>query len=161
MSRVAIVLSVERVVDDGGAGVDLKVGPMFPATVPHFSDPGEDSPPLPGDSVALDESSGSSGAEHATGYADTKNAGIAQPGEKRLYARDENGNVVSTFYLKRDGSIELTAERFVFKGDVRIEGKLDTTGEVTAKAGTVAAVKLTTHEHLSPVGPTQGPTPGT
>lgn len=161
MSRVAIIMSVERVVDDGGPGLDIKVGPMQPATVPHFADPGDDSCPLPGDSVALDESSGSSGAEHATGYADTKNAGIAKPGEKRFYSRDTDGKVLSSIYMKNDGTVELTAKVFVFKGDVKIEGKLDTSGEVTAKAGTPAAVKLSTHKHLTPMGPSQSPTPGT
>lgn len=180
MSRLAIVLSVERVQDDGGHGVDVKCDPSGGnlITAPHFTSPGEDSLPLAGDSVGLSASSDS--AEHAAGYADTRNTGVAQPGEKRIYARDADGVVVASVYLRGDGKVEIEAPAgLTIRGDVRIEGKLDTTGaiaaagavtadgavsskqEVTAKAGTPGAVKLSTHSHLSGTGPTQPPTPGT
>lgn len=32
---------------------------------------------------------------------------LAQPGEKRIYATDQNGNVILHFYMKSDGTIEL------------------------------------------------------
>jgi hypothetical protein len=161
MSRVAIVLSVERVSDEGGHGVDVKCDPNGGdfITAHHYADPGEDSLPLPGDSIGLSASSDSE--EHGVSYADTRNAGITVPGEKRIYARDNAGNVVGSLYLRGDGTAELACASLVIKGDVRIEGKLDTTGEVTAKAGSPQAVALTTHTHLTPIAPTQPPTPGT
>jgi hypothetical protein len=171
MSRVAIVLSFERVVDDGGQGVDVKVDPGGDSiTVPHFADPGDDSCPLPGDTAALGESSGA-GAEHATGYADTRNAGKALAGEKRLYARAADGTVKVELWLKRDGSIVISNGQGSFAmetgGNVTINGvTIDTGGnvraggEVTAKVGP-QQVSLSTHSHLSGTGPTQPPTPGT
>lgn len=41
-----------------------------------------------------------------------------------------------------------------------VEGDIECTGEITAKSQTLP-VKLSTHTHLSSVGPTQSPTPGT
>lgn len=53
------------------------------------------------------------------------------------------------------------------EGDLHVEGALDVSGaitaglEITAKAGTPGAVKLSTHQHPSGVGPTGAPIPGT
>lgn len=167
MSRVAVVLSFDRVASDSeGHGVDVKADPggAAPVTVPHFADPGDDSCPLPGDFVALESSSGA-GAEHATGYADVQNAGKALAGEKRIYARDGAGGVVVELWLKGDGSIVLSNQAGSFElapnGDVTISGSLHAKGEVTAKAGTPQQVTVTQHLHGTGVGPTTAPTPGT
>lgn len=167
MSRVAVLLSFERV-NDGGHGADVKVDPNggSPVTAPHFACPGDDSFPLAGDYVALEDSSGS-GAEQATGYADVRNAGKARAGEKRIYARDASGATVVEVWLKNDGSIVISNASGSFtlapSGVVAIngvtidaQGNISTTGEVTAKG-----IALSTHVHTSaaPSSPTSGPLP--
>lgn len=172
MSRIAQVLSFDRVSDASGEGADVKVdaGDVDPVTVPHFGAPGQDAAPLPGDYVALTDSSGS-GAEQAVGYADVQNGGVALPGEHRIYARSEDGTTVCQVYARRDGSVLIgnDAGEFVMSpnGDVTINGVVITAsgsirapGEVTAMAG-ASAVNLSTHIHPTGIGPTSPPTPGT
>jgi hypothetical protein len=173
VSGVAIVVSFERVNDDDGHGIDVKcdVGGDT-ITVPNFSVPGIDAPPLEGDSVALSESHGS-GAEQAVGYEDTRNAGSAAGGEIRLYARDADGAPMCTIWLRGDGRVQLSNENGSFEmaanGNVTIngavidaDGNITTPGEVTAMdASPSTSVKLSTHVHGSGVGPTTAPTPGT
>lgn len=171
MSRVAEVLASERVVEEGAHGVDVKCDPGGDTlTAPHFADPGDDSQPLPGDFVALETSSGS-GLEQATGYADVKNEGKAQPGEKRIYARDASGAVMVELWLRGDGSlvidngsgkVELAAGGDVTINGVVIDasGNVKAPGEVTAMA-TGPGVKLSKHKHPTGVGPSSEPIPGT
>lgn len=174
MSRVVEVLDSTRVNDEGGHGLDVKCDPGGGAnvTAPHFADAGDDGRPLPGDFAALEDSSGS-GAEHATGYADVRNAGKAAPGEKRIYARDPQATPVCEVWLKGNGTIVITNDQGSFEmapnGDVTINGvKIDASGnvtapgEVTAKAASPAtSVTLSQHIHPHPMGPTSAPTPGT
>lgn len=171
MSREAIVKTILRVhTDEEGHGLDLVVDPGGgdTITVPHYANPGDDSAPLPGDSVALAEAGT---REAAVGCADTQNAGKAQPGEKRLYARDAGGAVVVEVYLQRDGSITLGNSvggiRIKPNGEVEINGVTISTagavsapGEVTVMASS-APVKVSTHLHPTGVGPSGSPTPGT
>ncbi len=171
MSRVAEVLASERTVDEGAHGVDVKCDPGGDTiTAEHFSDPGDDSQPLRGDFVALSDSSGS-GCEAAVGFADVKNQGKAKPGEKRIYARDASGAVKVELWLKGDGSLVIDngsgQVELASSGDVTINGvvidasgNIQAPGEVTAMAAG-PAVKLSTHLHGTPLGPTQPPTPGT
>ena len=74
--------------------------------VEMFQSAGDDSPPLPGDNVAL-VGSQRQGGRLAVGVIDNKNAGTAIAGEKRIYARDSAGAVVSELHLKADGSFIL------------------------------------------------------
>ncbi len=150
MGRIAEVLSSRRTSDEGGHGLDVVCDPGGGAniTAPHFACPGDDSAPLPGDYAALEDSSGT-GAEQCTGYADVRNAGVALPGEKRIYARDTGGDVVAVIYLKRNGDV-------VINGAV-----ISPAGEVTAKTGTPTSVTLTGHIHSTPFGPSSPPTAGT
>lgn len=106
MSRIAVVVSSERIDDDTGHGLDVTVDPGGTNTtrVEHYAAPGDDSTPLPGDFAALGESSGT-GGEHCTGYADVQNAGKTAPGEKRIYARDATGAFKGEVWLKGDGTI--------------------------------------------------------
>ncbi|KKK61825.1 hypothetical protein LCGC14_3010450, partial [marine sediment metagenome] len=85
----------------------------------------------------------------AVGYLDTKNPGIAVSGEKRLYGRDENGAIVSSVHLKRDGSISMSTGAGSFEmradGTVIINGlEISPNGEIKTAAGIV----LGTHTHL-------------
>src|SRR5688500_13212181 len=76
-------------------------------TAPHFANAGDDSPPLPGDYAVLVDASGA-GAMNAVGYADVRNVGEAEPGEKRIYARDADGAPAVSLWLKGDGTLVIT-----------------------------------------------------
>lgn len=86
---------------------------------------------------------------------------IAIPGlhsaSAKLPAAADRGLVIThkqvTFHLQ-DDRVSVTASNFELDGD------LEVTGEITAKSAT-APVKLSTHLHPTPVGPTSQPTPGT
>ena len=172
MSRIAIVISSERVIDEGAHALDVKCDPNDGETLTaaHFADSGDDSPPLPGDTVALEDSTGA-GAEQVSGYIDPLNAGVALPGEKRIYARDEDGNIVAEIHIKRSGSILIENGEGTFEiadsGTVTIngvtidpDGNINAPGDVTAKADSTP-VKLSTHLHPTAMGPSGAPTPGT
>lgn len=172
MGRVAIVLSFERGTEkDGTPRVDVKCDPGGGAniTAEHFTAAGEDAPPLPGDAVSLGESNGS-GLEVATGYQDPKNAGKAEPGEHRVYARNPDGTVMCEIHLKGAGAIELSNDKGHFKlgadgvadingAKIDTQGNITTPGDVTAMS-LAAPVKLSTHLHPTGMGPSGPPTPG-
>ncbi len=166
MGATAVVISFERVVDDNGSGVGVKVdtGGESPVTAEHFDSCGEDSPPLPGDFAAINDAPGC-GAQSISGYVDPKNAGTALGGEKRIYARDpDDGSVVAEIWIKGSGDVAVTSiksgGKIILNGvEIDQQGNVTTPGEVTAKLGT-APVKLSTHLHNSGTGPTASPTPG-
>lgn len=180
MGRVAEVLSTKRVNDEDGHGVDVTCDPGGGqnVTAALFAASGDDSPPLRGDFVALEDSSGT-GVEHVVGCADVRNAGTAANGEKRLFARDANGAVKIQLWLKGDGtlvighgngSIEMAADGAVTinglvidpDGNVTTPGEIAADGEVTAMAASPGtSVKVSTHLHPHPMGPTSAPQPGT
>lgn len=180
MGRLAEVLGSQRTSDEAGEGLDVQVDPggSSPKTVPHFADPGDDSCPLPGDFVALEDSDGS-GAEQATGYADTKNAGRAKPGEAGRVGRNAQGKIVCSWYLLEDGTVVISNDNASFRmaqdgtvtingvkidkdGNVSGPGTIAADGEITAKAGNPAtSVTLTQHVHIDGMGGTQPPTAGT
>lgn len=60
----------------------------------------------------------------------------------------------SVVFHLQDDKVTITASTFEIEGDLLVHG------EVTAKS-TTAPVKLSTHIHPTPVGPTSSPTPGT
>lgn len=161
MGRIAIVIATERVVDEGAHALDVVCDPNGGnlVTASHFSACGEDAPPLNGDTAALEDSTGA-GAEQVAGYIDTRNAGVAAPGEKRIYARDAAGSIVAEIHLKGSGSIRIenSAGGFLEIGDsgtVTINGvTIDSTGnivapgEVTAMA-IAAPIALSKHTHAT------------
>jgi hypothetical protein len=127
--KLAKVVSFERrgaeedvVVDTGGGAL---------VTAAHLAGAGEDSPPLPGDVAALDDSSGS-GNQQVTGYHDPLNTGKADEGEKRIYGRNAAGETVGEIWI-RDGSLLVQAKI----GDNEISLTLDLdTGIATLKTPT-------------------------
>lgn len=167
MGRVAEVLSFERVTDESGARVEeVKVDPGGDAitTAEHFAPSGDDSPPLPGDFAALEDTEGA-GREQCIGYHDPKNEGKAATGECRRYARDANGVPVCEWWLRANGDVEITSikagGKVVINGvEIDQQGNVIAPGEVTAM-GAAAPVKLSTHLHPTAMGPTSPPTPGT
>lgn len=165
-SKTGIVQLFERVVEDGAPLVEVQVdaGGGELLTLEQVDPCGDDSPPLPGDYVAISESTGS-GAARTAGFADPKNPGKALGGEKRLYARDAGGTPVAELWLKGNGDIAITSikggSKITLNGvEIDQQGNITTPGDVTAKLG-AAPVRLSTHQHPTGVGPSGPPTPGT
>lgn len=69
-----------------------------------YAPSGDDSPPLPGDRILIFKVDGT--GNYAISGILTKSQG-AEPGEKKLYSRDSNGDVQAVIYLKGDGTIEI------------------------------------------------------
>ena len=108
MGVIAIVQSFVRVVRNEAKISDVQVDPGGGAniTAEHFSAPGDDSHPMPGDYVAISKVGGT-GRTVATGYLDPLNDPVAAVGEKRSYSRDGDGAIVAEVWLKADGEITI------------------------------------------------------
>jgi hypothetical protein len=106
MGKIGTVVGTEDTED----GLDVVADPGGGANVSseHFGPTGDGSKPLPGDAVALEDSSGA-GRGQAVGYHDPDNESPAAPGEVFRYGRDASGNVVCSFHLKGDGTLVVTA----------------------------------------------------
>jgi hypothetical protein len=135
-------------------------------------DVGDDSHPIPGiDEATVVESAGA-GNVQAIGYSDPRNAGKTAPGEKRLYVRDEDGELVAEFWLKHDEAvieafkadypirIVTTGPVILDSPDVRLS---DAAGAQVARvgdliAGSVSALSATAGLPITPVPPAL-PTP--
>lgn len=139
-------------------------------TAYHFTAPGTDAPPLPGDLVYLGDDQGRGNAQ-AVAYQDPKNQGVAAKGEHRIYARAPDGSPVAELWLKGDGSIlvrsvlagssaELGADGSISLANATGGLAVDAAGNVTATTplGTFGAG---THTHTTPFGPSGPPIPGT
>lgn len=173
MGGIARVVGVERSTVDGVPVVNVIADPGGEANAnyEHFAPAGDDSPPLPDDAVAYVDGEGE-GQALAAGYNDTKNAGTAAPGEKRIYGRTPDGTLVNEFWLKGDGSFVYTdiknGKSLEFKdgklnvdGDIVATGSVSADGEVTANAS-ATPTKLSTHKHpTAGNGPPSPPIPGT
>lgn len=141
MGIVSEVLSAEGkdIKSDRGSGDNV--------TAQHFSAPGDDALPLPGDYSALSGASGT-GRQTSVGYRDKKDNAKAKPGEKRMYARSESGDVSVEVWLKNSGEAEITNGQGVFtlepSGDFVINGvRITKDGDIIAANG----VSLTKHTH--------------
>lgn len=78
-------------------------------TVDRFTSPGEDASPLVGDvtvSIPVQRSGGGASAA----YLDVKNEPKAAPGERRTYARNADGEVVSEIWQRNNGNIDIILE---------------------------------------------------
>jgi hypothetical protein len=167
MGTTAVVQSFERVSDEDGEGVDVKIETAGEDNVDeaeHFANVGDDAPPLKGDFAAVSEAPGA-GSLRVAGYVDSKNPGKALGGEKRIYARSADGAPVAEIWLHGDGLVEITAlapgGRYkIGKVEIDQDGNIKTPGEVTAKADTPAMVTLTQHIHPTGTGPSGPATPG-
>jgi len=99
-------------------------------TGPHFQGSGLDGQPLPGDYVVLVPGP-ETGSYLLAGYIDPKNAGVARPGDVRLYCRDGNGNVVGELHMANDGEPDwqATAGALIARAD-RVDAALNALGTV-------------------------------
>lgn len=176
MGRIAKLLSFVRGEKNGAKVSDVKADPGGGAnvTAQHFASPGDDSHPLPGDYVAMAGARGT-GRENAVGYIDPTNEPKAGPGEKRIYARDENGAVVVEVWLKNDGTATLVnAEGSVTlapSGSIKgVNGggqfELQAGGDFVANGATMTTdgdvvtsdgISLRTHVHIGNLGVNTSP----
>ena len=85
---------VDAIIDPGG--IPMK-------TSENFSAAGDDSHPLPGDYAAAVGIQRSGGAV-VVGYVDPENAGITQPGGKRIYSRNTESEIQGQLWLKNDST---------------------------------------------------------
>lgn len=181
MGLISIVRSIARLVRDGANLTELLHDPGNADSndAQVFGPSGDDSPPLADDSTFI--APHGSRKQAALGFADTRNEGVAEPGEVRRYARDPDGAIVATIWLQGDGTISISnAEGGVIEmapggdvtingvtidtegnistgGDIDAAGDITATGEVTAGAVPIA---LSTHTHTDSIGgPTTPPLP--
>ena len=106
MSAQGKAAKVERFQRDGAdETVQIDTGGKATQEAEHFAPTGDDSPPLPGDYAATVPGSGKGGLQ-VTGYSDPDNTRVAAAGEKRIYSRDSDGNVIGWIWIKGDGAIE-------------------------------------------------------
>lgn len=168
MGMIARVLSFVRATrKNGAAASDVKVdtGGGANATAEHYGAPGDDGVPLPGD-YAVTVSTVRGGGLAVVAYLDPKTAGVAGPGERRLYARNAAGAVSVSLFLQASGAATLSngggSLTLGADGKVTINGvTIDPDGTITTptdvKAGPLA-VSLLLHKHISalpgsPTGP--------
>jgi hypothetical protein len=109
MGRIGQLISFVRALVGETKVSDVKVdrGGGDNRTPQHFSAPGDDAFPLPGDFVAIIDQAGT-GRDSAVGYVDPKNLQKATAGDKRIYARDANGDQIVELWLKSDGTATLS-----------------------------------------------------
>lgn len=171
MGFLGEVISSARTTVDGSQAPEVTVdrGGDEIVTAHHFSAPGDDGPPLPGDLAYLGDDEGA-GAAQAVGFQDPATPGKAAPGERRLYARSGPGAVAIELWLKADGSLVATGlaggvlalgpDGSGRVGNALGELAVDAAGNVTWKTplGTNGAA---THSHSTPFGPSGPPIPGT
>ena len=152
MGKLTLVKSFERA-ESGTSDVKVDPGGGPLITAQHFSDPGDDSHPLP-DDYATTVGTLSTGRENAVGYVDPNNQQKAQPGEKRIYARDENGDQVCEIWLKNDGSVRCENANGSFELEVGGDFVISDTVRITP-AGKITGVseievggkELNNHDH--------------
>ena len=117
---LATVVAVERKVDNGVHMTDVEVdaGAGDTTTAELYQAPGEDALPMAGDSALLQEAPGS-GVKAVVGFDDPRNAGSAEPGERRGYSRQADGTPAAEYHLKANGDVVIRS--FVQTGKIFIE----------------------------------------
>ena len=96
----------------------------------QFSSCGDDAPPLPQDRVVLVDVEGTGNACSVAALVHSQGA---EPGEKLIYSRNDDGELVAKIHLKNDGKIEVEAD-----SDVSIK----TNGKLTIEAAKDVEVKI-------------------
>lgn len=180
MGLIARVLSFIREVRPSGAQVSyakFQAGSEPTLRGEHFAPPGDDSHPLPGD-YCYSSRQRATGRWAVLGYLDARNAPEAEPGERRFYSRNADGEIQAVVWLKADGAIELSnAEGSILlqsggtvvingvqidpSGNITGPGDADFTGDLSGATVTETSgnVGLGTHTHGMPPD-TPPPTPG-
>lgn len=143
------VLSFIRGTRNGAKLSDVKLDPGGGPNVTgeHFSAPGDDAYPLPGDYIITVDIQRSGGAA-VVGYLDPKNDQKATAGEKRIYARSGDGASIVELWLKNTGEATLVNNSGYMtlkpSGEVEINGaRITPGGDVISATG----VSLNNHTH--------------
>lgn len=84
----------------------------------QFSSSGDDAPPLPEDRVVLVDIEGTGNACVVGTLVYSQGA---EPGEKLIYSRNSDGDLVAKIHLKKDGKIEVEADDDI---SIKTNGKL-------------------------------------
>lgn len=108
MGLIGFLRSFTRASRNGSFVDDVKIdaGGQDNITAEDFRPSGDDSQPLPGDYPFYVGGVGN-GRGAILGYVDPKNQGVADKGEKRIYARNSSGAVVCEAHFKKDGSYKI------------------------------------------------------
>lgn len=141
MGFIGKLLAFAQVTRNDATVSDATIDPGGGANVTgeHFTDPGDDSQPLPEDYVA-GMNVRRSGGSVAVGYIDPASDQKAGPGEKRIYARDDSGASVVEVFLKNDGTAVLSnalgSLTLLANGTFNINGvTIDANGSVVIPTG--------------------------
>lgn len=140
MGLISKLLSFTRVNRHDSNLSDVKVDPGGGpyVTAEHFAPAGDDSHPLPTDYPLIIRVQ-KTGKYAAIGYIDPNNAQTAEPGGKRIYGRDPEGNQVNELWLKNDGDIlvDNDAAYIETKADGTITADNDSGSIVITPAGQI------------------------
>lgn len=142
MGWINKVLTFARVTRNNAKISDVKIDPGGGSviTAEHYGPAGDDAHPLTTD-YALAVGIPRTGGAAVAGYVDPINAPKAQPGDKRIYARDaDTGAVVVEVWLKNDG----TATVFNANGSITLRpdgGAIITTPGSTFDAKADGSIK--------------------
>lgn len=113
---------IGKLLDYDGLGANINPGGGLNKTCEHYSSAGDDSVPLAGDYVST-TSTQRTGVDAVSGYKDANAGNLkAQAGEKRIYARDSDGNVIIEFWLKSNGDAVLSNETISL--ELKIDGSI-------------------------------------
>lgn len=176
MGLIGRILSFVRAERNGAQVSDVKTDPGGGpnVTAEHFAPAGDDSHPLASDYVYAAPSP-QRGRYAAVGYVDPKNPPKAQPGEKRIYARDADGTVVVEVWLQNDGTATLVNGEgsVTLAPDGAIKGvngagqfELEAAGDFVANGATMTTdgdvvtsdgISLRTHVHVGNLGVNTSP----
>jgi hypothetical protein len=153
MGSLGAVVSFERATTAGEQTPEVRIdrGGDEPLTAGHYTPPGVDAAPLPGDNAYAGDDVGA-GVAQVTGYQDPLTPPLSAAGEVRVYSRALPGVAAAEVWAKADGTLILRNPL----GSV----ELAPTGKVTITTP-LGAFGADSHAHLSPFGPTGGPIPGT
>lgn len=126
VSRVIKAIRVELANGDKVTDVQANTSANANLTPHLYLGPGEDSLPLPDDFCMLIPTK-QSGVYSVVGFLDPQANQFAQPGEKRVYSRDEDGNETASIWLKQSGDIVAENEKCLFEllsdGSIALKNK--------------------------------------
>ena len=129
MGRIVIIKDFARALRENGARVsDVIVDPGGGNNITgeHFSSAGDDTFPLTTD-YAFAANNQRKGGSSIVGYIDPINIPKALSGEKRIYARDSNGDAICEIWLKADGSILISNDNG--NAELKADGKFFINGK--------------------------------
>lgn len=143
---------LESIKKSGVLNVRADTGGGSSLTSPLYGAPGDDSNPLPGDTVVILRTAGN-GSTVCVGAVDTENDTKADPGERRIYSRTAQGTTAAVIYLKNNGDIDMNG--LIIGAD----GSITLPPLASIRVGPLQ-VDLVTHTHATPSGPSGPPIPG-